>query len=39
MVRVLAVLLALGVGFDHYALDGKYTRVAKTVIHSLISRI
>jgi len=26
MLRVLAVLLALGAGLDDYAFDGKYTR-------------
>ena len=39
MLRVLAVLLALGVGFDQYALDGKYAAAAKKVAYSLLHRV
>jgi hypothetical protein len=39
MLRVLTLLLALGVGFDHYALDGKYAAAAQKVIYSLLHRV
>ena len=39
MFRILAVLLALGLSVDHYALDGKYTAVAKKMTVLLLHRI
>jgi hypothetical protein len=37
MLRVVAIVLALAVGFDHYMLNGKYTDVAvsmsRTILH------
>ena len=39
MLRVLAVLLALGVGFDQFALDGKYTAAAKNLVYLLLHRV
>jgi len=34
----MAVLLALGVGFDHFTLDGKYRQAAERVIYLLLHR-
>jgi|GraSoiStandDraft_36_1057302.scaffolds.fasta_scaffold5098698_1 hypothetical protein len=36
MLRVVAVLLALGVGFDQFALNGKYTTAAENVVYRLL---
>jgi hypothetical protein len=36
MLRVVALVLALGVGFDRYAYDGKYTTAAATVLRSIL---
>jgi hypothetical protein len=36
MLRVAAVLLALGVGFDHLQFDGRYREAAERVILSLL---
>jgi hypothetical protein len=37
MVRVLLIMLAVGVGFDHYKFGGKYSdaagRAATTIVH------
>jgi hypothetical protein len=39
MLRVMAILLALGVGFDQYALDGKYAAAVKNVAYLLLHRV
>jgi hypothetical protein len=39
MLRVMAIVLALGVGVDHYALGGKYRRAAERIAYSVILRI
>jgi hypothetical protein len=35
----MAVLLALGVGIDQYAFDGKYTAVAQKLTYALLHRL
>jgi hypothetical protein len=36
MLRVVAILLALAAGFDHYMLNGKYTDVAVSMSHTIL---
>jgi hypothetical protein len=39
MLRVMAILLALGVGLDHYALGGKYRHTAERLAYLLFHRV
>jgi hypothetical protein len=39
MLRMVAILLALGVGFDHYALGGKYRHTAERLVYLLLHRM
>jgi hypothetical protein len=39
MLRIVAILLALGVGLDHYALGGKYRHSAERLAYLLLHRI
>jgi hypothetical protein len=39
MLRVMAILLALGVGLDHYALGGKYRHTAERLAYLLFHRM
>jgi hypothetical protein len=36
MLRVIAIVLALGVGFDQLMLDGRYTDVARQMTRSIL---
>jgi hypothetical protein len=36
MLRVVAIVLALAAGFDHYMLNGKYTDVATSMSRTIL---
>jgi hypothetical protein len=36
---MVAILLALGVGLDHYALGGKYRHTAERLVYLLLHRM
>jgi len=39
MLRVAAILLALGVGFDHFVFAGKYRLAAQQLAYLLLHRV
>ena len=39
MLRIVAILLALGVGLDHCALGGKYRHAAEQLAYLLLQRM